>query len=389
MTDPLPIASASARLEKLALFALKICTGAAVFCLLVFFFHLFGLLLATLLTLFFFQNWARARRNYIRNFNSALQATVRINGSVEKTARAFSTSGPLRSRCAFYASQLAGGAAPLKAGIASGLPLDIETALAFSLPVRKEQPKPAWQLENGPETESKNHLSIASQLFYLIFICIGIFACSGFYDLLVFPTMEMILSENSFSSEVSPSASDSGWMRVTTCLLGLGVITFYITAILGFPSVLLSASWVPLLPFAAAKKSTTLNAIANSIEAGCPLNTFCELGMMLYKGSERLKFAQAFNALKNGESETRALAVAGWIRDSDRVLLEGSTPQRMSEILRSIARQDIRHANSNLNWIMAILFPALILCLAASISLFASSFFTELYGLTLSLTNQL
>ena len=373
-------------LREIALTVLTIGTAATAFFLLLFFFHLFGLLLAALLTLFFFQNWARARRNYIRNFNSALQATVRINGSVEKTARAFSTSGPLRSRCAFYARQLAGGAAPLHAGIASGLPLDMETALAFSLPLREREATPPKQLQTVPETEKQNNLSAAYQLFYLIFVCIVICFCSFFYDLLIFPTMESILSENSISGEAAPLASNSSWIRITACLVGLGVIMFYVAAIIGFPSGLLSTLWVPLLPVAAAQKSTTLDSLANSIEAGYPLTHFCEVGLMLHRGSRRKSFLQALNAISNGHTETEALAEAGWIHKSDRALLEGSTPRRMSEILRTIARQDIRHANSNLNWIMAIMFPALILCLATGISLFTSNFFSELYGLTLSLT---
>lgn len=389
MTSQPPKESGNSSLGKIALTVLMICTTAiAVFALLAFF-HVFGLLFLALVTMFVFQNWARARRNYIRNFNSALQATVQINGSVEQTARAFSTSGPLAHRCALYANQLANGAAPLNAGITCGLPLDINTALAFTLPIRKEERPAQWELQTAQETENKNNLSIASQLLYLVFICIAACACHIFFDILILPTMDELVSEVSTTGEASLLATNSRWIRLTTCLLGLGVITFYITAILGFPSGLVSLSWLPLLPVAAAQKATTLNALANSIEAGCPLKTFCELGMMLPSGSQRIKCAQTINALENGQSETHALAEAGWIHSSELALMEGSTPKRMAEILRNIARQDIRRANSNLNWIMTIMFPASIICLAVSIAPFATTFITELYGLTLSVANSL
>ena len=58
----------------------------------------------------------------------------------------------------------------------------------------------------------------------------------------------------------------------------------------------------------------------------------------------------------------------------------------MSENIRNIARQNITRANANLSWILAVMFPVSIFCLAAAVAPYTATLFTELNALTLILS---
>jgi hypothetical protein len=344
--------------------------------------NVLGVLLITFLALLYFEHAVRRRRNYIKSFNSALRTTIQINGSLEQTARAFSSSGPLRRASKAYETRLASGGSPLHNAVACRLPLEMETAMAFSLPAEKTQSKRTGTSQQTVTPQSSNNLPTSSQLYYLFFVCIAAIAFTIFYDTFILPTLATISSEYQSSGNGIAQIRDGSWLMLTAFFISIGAVVFYLTVVVGFFPKVTSASWMPLLPVAATRNSEMLLGIATALDSNYPLKNFFELGETIYRGSERKRFRVALNAIERGNTDTNAIRQAGWISTSDEAWLQDATPRRMAEILRTISRQNIRHAEGNLNWLMAILFPLVLLCLAGTMEPVASSFFSHLYGLT-------
>ena len=391
-------------LKNLSLRITTIFTLVVVIGLLLSLFHVLGFLFSVILLLFVIQNWMRTRRNYIRNFNSALRTTIEINGSIEKTARAFSMSGPLRSRCKRYADRLSQGDDPLVAAAHCRVPLEIQTAMAFSIPQKRtglEKTRISDTELGNRVTGQSSSLAITSQLYYILFVCIAIVICTTFYNVFITPTMQMLMEdfditavvEQSYDTEeilIPYTGQGNSWPQWASALVAMGIafgtLMFYLIAVVGIFPALITASWIPLLPVVAARKGAILNGLADAIDAGVPLKDFCELGLITFWHGKRRPFVLALNSITQGHSETSSITKAGWIKAADCSLLENSNPQRMSENIRNIARQNITRANANLSWFLAVMFPASIFCLAAAVAPYTATLFTELNALTLILS---
>jgi hypothetical protein len=111
------------------------------------------------------------------------------------------------------------------------------------------------------------------------------------------------------------------------------------------------------------------------------LDAFCQIGAKIHHGSRRRQFLKALREIENGYTDANVIYRAGWINAADHAWLEDANPTRQAELLRNISRQNIRHADANLNWIMAIAYPTAILCLASAAAPFAASFFSQLTNL--------
>jgi hypothetical protein len=338
----------------------------------------FGLLLSVFLILFYAQIFATKHRNYRNNFNSALRTTIQINGHIKETAEAFSRSGPLRRQCADFARRLTAGEEPFAAAVISKVPLEIETAMALSMPSGVVQPEEARRPAQEIARRSTNSLAIASQLFYLIIICGVLTLFAGFHAAFIAPTMRTLLAEMQTNYD-SPS---DDWalfaLMLTACFIAVISIGFYLIAIIGLIPQILALPGVPLLPVAAARNSAILTGIATTIESSFSLKRFCEIGKDIYRGRTRKQFEKALLEMERGYTDPDVLYRTGWIRAVDQAWLQEATPKRKAEILRNIGRQNIRHADANLNWIMAIGYPVAILCLATAATPFAALFFTQL-----------
>ncbi|MGB0760130.1 MAG: hypothetical protein ACPGPS_11360, partial [Rubripirellula sp.] len=116
-------------------------------------------------------------------------------------------------------------------------------------------------------------------------------------------------------------------------------------------------------------------------EHNVPLDEFCTIGAKIHSGITRRQFKKALRAINSGYTDANVIYQAGWISAADKAWLEDAPSARQVEILRNISNQDIRHADANLNWVMAIGYPAAILCLASAAAPFATAFFTELTDL--------
>ena len=345
---------------------------------LIYLFSLFGVFLSVFLILFYAHLYTARRRNYIKNFNSALRTTIQINGRIQQTAEAFSHSGPIRKKCAKFARRLTAGDEPLAAAVTSHVPLEIETAMALSLPSKTTQLDSNRHPERETPQHRMNNLSIASQIFYLIIICFTLILFSSFYSLFIAPTLMTLLTEMPLTGAYDTSSRSPATLQLTAFLIGSSAFCFYLIAIVGLIPQLLTFSWVPLLPVAAAQKSAILTGIATTIEHRSSLDDFCQVAVKTFHGSKRRQFLRALREIEKGYTDANVIYRAGWINARDHAWLADTTPTRQAELLRHISRQNIRHADANLNWIMAIAYPAAILCLAAAAAPFAAAFFSQL-----------
>ncbi|MDB4759621.1 hypothetical protein OAG34_00260 [bacterium] len=348
---------------------------------LIYFFSFFGVLLSVFLVLFYTHVYAARRRNYIKNFNSALRTTIQINGRIQQTAEAFSHSGPIRRQCEMFARRLTAGEGPFDAAVTSYVPLEIETAMALTLR------EGSLQLDSNRHTPSEtprqklNSLSIASQIFYLIIICFTLILFSSFYTLFIAPTLVELQTEAPLSRTNPTAYGAPTILQMTAFFIGSTAICFYLIAIVGLIPRILTLSWMPLLPVAAARKSAILTGIATTIDNRMSLDAFCQIGAKIHHGSRRRQFLKALREIENGYTDANVIYRAGWINAADHAWLEDANPTRQAELLRNISRQNIRHADANLNWIMAIAYPTAILCLASAAAPFAASFFSQLTNL--------
>lgn len=349
--------------------------------LLCYLFSFVGLLISFFSALFYAHFVAAKRRNYINNFNSALRTTIQINGQIQDTAVAFSKSGPLRTKCTGFARRLTAGEEPFSAAWLSRLPLEIETAMALSLPETAVQPEPKRVTARQTTNRQDNNLSVASQLFYLILVCFAVFAASIFFETFIAPVLDSLLEESAIQTRGATRDWAVHCMAFVALAIGFGSMCFYLVAILGFLPALLAPSWIPLLPVKAARKSAILAGVATSLEHNVPLDEFCTIGAKIHSGITRRQFKKALRAINSGYTDANVIYQAGWISAADKAWLEDAPSARQVEILRNISNQDIRHADANLNWVMAIGYPAAILCLASAAAPFATAFFTELTDL--------
>lgn len=372
------ISSQSKSVARVALVTLRYALLGVASLSLIYFFSFFGVLLGVFLLLFYAHVYAARRRNYIKNFNSALRTTIQINGRIQQTAEAFSHSGPIQRQCANFARRLTAGEEPFAAAVTSYVPLEIETAMALSLPAGAVQLDSNRHPERETNRQKLNSLSIASQLFYLIIICSTLILFSSFYTLLLAPTLASLQSEMPLTTTGQEAIRTPVTLQITAFVIGIAAFCFYLIAIVGLIPKILTLSWMPLLPVAASRQSAVLTGIATTIENRFSLDAFCQVGAKTLYGSRRGQFLRALREIENGYTDANVIYRAGWINASDCAWLEDATPTRQAEILRNISRQNIRHADANLNWIMAIAYPAAILCLAAAAAPFAASFFTQL-----------
>ena len=348
--------------------------------------NIFGLMLCVFLGLFYAHAYAARRRNFIKNFNSALRTTIQINGHIEQTAEAFSYAGPIKRQCANFARRLTAGEEPFDAAIRSRVPIELETGIALTLPDSARQLAPSHRSRRETARQHTNSLSITSQLFYLIIICATLILTYSFYVTFIAPTMETLRAEMLQPNNSQTATAFLAALPITAFLIACTTICFYLVAVLGLIPSILNAPCIPLLPVAASHNSAILTGLATTIDRQFSLNAFCQIGTRIYRGTRRRQFQRALRELEKGYIDTHVIHRAGWINAEDLAWLENATPTRQANILRNISRQNIRHADANLNWIMAIAYPAAILCLATAAAPFAASFFSQLTQLITQLS---
>jgi hypothetical protein len=250
--------------------------------------------------------------------------------------------------------------------------------MALNFPATKLHPDSNRRIEGETSRQKMNSLSIASQLFYLIIICFTLIVFSSFYTLFLAPVLMSLETDMTLTGSSEATSRTPVLLQMTAFFIGIAAFCFYLIAMVGLIPQILAIPWMPLLPVAAARKSAILAGLATTIENRFTLEAFCQVGARTFHGSRRRKFLKALRGIENGNNDANVIYRAGWINAAEHAWLADATPTRQAELLRNISRQNIRQADANLNWIMAIAYPSAILCLAAAAAPFATSFFSQL-----------
>ncbi len=342
---------------------------------------LFGALLAILLVFAVIDYSSRRYRNAVQTFNASMRAVCHHEGAISKVALAFSKSGPLSGPCYEYARRLMMGENPVDAAAMARVPLQLGTAVALQSPARIE-PDP-----NVEQTREFRKLDVADpnmmpaygQFLYLTVTALITCSVLVFMGLFVAPTLETMYEEF-FASELPNRwmmrAGPAFWI-----LMLLGFVIIIIVPLLNRGHIfgLRLAHWIPMMPRPAQQKADTLNGLADAVDAGWPIGRALAVGHTISTRSlERRSLEHSMILIERGTDPTDAMQRAGLIDPDESSWLRGATPRRTAELLRSIADQTQRDAQSNLRWLMAIFFPCLVMLLGLSVLAYAYGFFGAL-----------
>ncbi len=335
-----------------------------------------------------FEDFRRRRwQHATRTFNEMICSIQRHDGRIENVVAAFSRSGPLRNQCRQYLYRLRAGEDPVHAAETSGVPLSFSTAIALRT-VRKPKSETThtardsrdrWVQHSDELSDGdSNEIPAYGQFIYLIAVGLMVYLCLTFLATFITPTLEKMLDEFGMSLDglgILLTNFASGWV-----LIGLVILCGMIVPALSRGRIfgLRLPQWIPMLPHRANRKAEVLNGFADAIESGMPLDQATRVGHSISRWtSQRDEMHQAFVRLEFGNSIAAVMRQAKWLTATEAKWIEGASPERMSELLRSIADQNVRNANANSRWLLGIFFPVVIvllgvLVLAYGIGLFAS-----------------
>lgn len=354
---------------------------------------LLGSLLFALLIFALFDLASRRYRSVVRTLNSSLRAVSEQQGAIEKVARAFAKSGPLRNRCYEYARRLIAGEDAIGAALASGVPLQLSTAVSLSTATTSaastEQRKVAYNdppPSDPPPTDPLRELAMmetTSMPAYGQFLYLGVTAMvtclvMAFMATFIVPTMEQMFEE--FGLSIPFPWVFEAWPAVWVLVL-LGAIAILLVPVLNRARKLgfRLPSWIPLTPKMAEKRAEVLFGLADGLDAGWPLGRTMALGHRIAQtGWERRALERAMREVQQGIDPIESIHRIGWLDSTEAAWLEGAKPERAAELLRVFASQSVRDAHENVRWIMAWLFPIVVILLGVTVLLFAFAFFGSL-----------
>jgi type II secretory pathway component PulF len=140
--------------------------------------------------------------------------------------------------------------------------------------------------------------------------------------------------------------------------------------------------WFPMTPRLAQHKSDVLCGLADAIDHGWPMGRALAVGHMIsIRKQERRSLQHAMELIEQGQSPAEAIRNAGWIDATEAAWMDGASPQRTAELLRTIADQTIRDSHAKMRWLMSLLFPLLVILIAAAVLTYAYGFFSTLFRL--------
>lgn len=346
---------------------------------------LIGLLMGVILFCVGFDWMSRRRRVVARDFNSALRAVCRKEGSIGKLAVAFSRQGPLSGPCYEYARRMMMGEHPVDAAAESGIPLQLSTAIVLESPEidiqRGQLTDDAIENSLGRDTGA---MPVYAQLVYLTVTACTTCLVLTFVGLMIMPTVEKMFEEFGLAIRYRSFLSSVP----AYCTFGLvAMIAFVAAPILNRGHLLgMRLSWIPMLPSVAERQAETLRGLADAIDIGWPMGRALALAHTIaLRRDERRRLELAMRTIEQGLPANEALQRAGWIDEKESSWLADTPPARTAELLRSIADQTLLDARANLSWLMSIVFPVIVLLLGAVVLAYAFGF----YGTLLELVNGL
>lgn len=344
---------------------------------------LFGLVMVTLLVFFVLDFAARRKRNSIKALNSTLRAVCRHDGAITKVAVAFSRSGPLRGPCYEFARRLMMGQDPLEAATRARVPLMLATAVAMQNPasqaIERGSNRPTDQDRFYEPDDNEGFLSSYGQLVYLVLTAMITCVVFSFMGLFIVPTLELMFEEFGITNQnrrhLSPQPAY--WILSLLCFIVLVLIPLMSCGtLLGFRF----PRWFPVTPRLAQHKSDVLCGLADAIDHGWPMGRALAVGHMIsIRKHERRSLQYAMELIEQGRSPAQAIFGAGWIDAIEAAWLDGASPQRTADLLRTIADQSIRDSRAKIRWLMSLMFPTLVVLIAAAVLTYAFGFFSTLF----------
>lgn len=342
---------------------------------------LFGALMAILLFFAILDFTSRRYRNAVQTFNSSIRAVCHHEGAISKVALAFSRSGPLSGPCYEYARRLMMGENPVDAAAMSRVPLQLGTAVALESPTRIEPDVDAERTRAIRKIDLADPYMMPAYGQFLYLTVTALVTCNVlvFMGVFVAPTLEQMYEE--FFGRGLPNQ----WMMHAGPALWILVLLAFVIVIIvpllnrGHLFGMRLPRWIPMLPRPAQQKADTLNGLADAIDAGWPMGRALAVGHTIsIRAMERRALEQSMILIERGEDAAVAMRRSGLIDPEESAWLVGATPKRTAELLRSIADQNVRDAQSNLRWLMAIFFPLLVLAIGLSVAAYAYGFFGAL-----------
>ncbi len=374
-------------------------TLALVFATLVFLFlvpSLIGGLMVVLLVVAVTDYSSRRYRNAVRQFNSAVRAVCHHDGAISKVAMAFSRSGPLSGPCYEYARRLMMGEQAIEAAVRAQVPLMLQTAVAMQTP-----PQEATDAEATADRERQDDQQLVrrelamvdttmmpayGQFIYLTATALVTCNVLAFVTIFIVPTFEVMFDEFGLELPFPQLFSTVPSLGILLLLVVVGAVIIPLLNrghLLGIRM----PRWVPTLPRLAERKAEILCGVADAVDAGWPMGRALALGHEIStRHVERRSLERAMRCIEQGADPVESLHRSGWIDASEAGWLAGASAPRTSQLLRTIADQNVRDARSNLRWMMAVFFPVLVVVLGLVVLAYAFGFFATMlqliYGLS-------
>lgn len=280
------------------------------------------------------------------------------------------------------------GESPIDAAVMSGVPLQLQTAIALQTPDRTETESGAadeYQYGEASDLVMVDTMMMPAygQFLYLTMTALVTCGVLGFVGVFILPTMEVMLEEFFGESEL-PFGYLFSTAPAAAILFLLAFIAVIFVPLLNRGHIvgIRLPAWVPAMPRFAERKAEVLNGLADGIDAGWPIGRSLAVGHSIStQGLERRSLDRAMRLIEQGVDPMESIRCAGWIESDEVAWLQESSPARTAQLLRTIADQGIRDARSNLRWMMAIFFPVLVILLGCSVLAYAFGFFSILLRL--------
>ncbi len=206
----------------------------------------------------------------------------------------------------------------------------------------------------------------------------ALITCSmlSFVTVFIVPTIEQMLEEFGLSSGYD-------WLIVGTTPTWILLAVAAAILLLVVPILLRSnrfsipiLNWLPMSPQMAETRADFLMGLADAIDAKMPLLNAIDLASQISVDSnERSSLHNASISVQQGASAADALYKNGWLDGEEYSWLRDAPPARFAQLLRHFSEQGIRDARANLQWLMGILFPVLVVLLGLAVLCYAYGFF--------------
>lgn len=337
---------------------------------------LIGFLLTCLIIAAAYDLFMRRQRLAARSLNLALRAACHRKASISKIATAFARYGPLRGPCYEYARRLMVGEDPVHAAAASRVPLQLGTAVAMSTTSQAAQVASQDDVDQPYSSAGSSALPAYSQILYLTMAATITCVVLTFVTVSILPGIEQMIQE--FGVTMEPYewlivGTTPTWIAITVMVLILLMMIPILARTDHFTIPILNA--FRLSPLAAQSRADILEGLADATEAGMPLSRAIEIaGQISLKSNQRWSFQNASHLIQQGASAADALYQNGWINGEEVIWLRDAPPLRFAQLLRHFGRQGIRDAQANLQWLMGILFPVMVVLLGIAVLSYAYGF---------------